>query len=387
MAIGVRILSNNLSGLTTNVTYLPESGGTIDLGTQVFPFEYLSDYYWGTYNCYVPTYATMYPLVISGPPATPTNTPTNTATPTNTPSVTPTNTQTPSVTPTNTQTPSVTPTNTQTPSITPTNTQTPSITPTNTPTTSITASETPTPTVTPTTTQTPSVTPSQTPTISLTPTNTITPTNTPTVTPSTTPPNPTPTPTPTQTQLPLGAYLFIEPTSGATAIGQWQTSQGVYFYGFTNMSQPSSAFQYFQDDIEAYVSFSGWSSGTFPTIIRATVPQTSGGDDSFGQPIYAYNFVTTQVNSSVCSGEAWYTWFIPTSLTNNGVQNQIGLSLAGPGDTVAITMNSTIYANTYTSTGGTLPPATYRVYTTFPDPEFQITNIGNIYFRGNTVVP
>jgi hypothetical protein len=102
MAIGVRILSNNLSGLTTNVTYLPESGGTIDLGTQVFPFEYLSDYYWGTYNCYVPTYATTYSLVISGP--TPTPTTTNTPTPTTTNTPTPTNTQTPTqtVTPTNT---------------------------------------------------------------------------------------------------------------------------------------------------------------------------------------------------------------------------------------------------------------------------------------------
>jgi hypothetical protein len=197
----------------------------------------------------------------------------------------------------------------------------------------------------------------------------------------------TPTNTPSATQLPLGAYLFIEPTSGASAIGQWQQSQGVYFYGFTNMSQPSQAYQYFQDDIDAYVSFSGWSSGVFPTVIRASVPQTSGGNDSYGQPIYAYNFVTTQVNSSVCPTEAWYTWFIPTSLTNNGVQSQITLSLAGPGDGFAVTMNSTIYSNTYVSTGGTLPAATYKVYTTFPDSQFQITNVSNIYFRGNTVVP
>jgi len=98
MAIGVRILSQNLSGQTTNVTFHPESGGTIDLGTQVFPFEYISDYYWGTYNCYVPTYATNYPITIPGPTPTPTVSPTNTATPTLTPTETPTNT--PTVTPT-----------------------------------------------------------------------------------------------------------------------------------------------------------------------------------------------------------------------------------------------------------------------------------------------
>lgn len=131
MAIGVRILSDNLSGLTTDVTYLPESGGTINLGTKVFPFDYLSDYYLGTYNCYVPIYAKLYPLVITGPAPTPTNTPTNTLTPTNTP----TQTCTPTITPTNTSTqgltPTITPTNTITPTITPTNT--PTITPTNLP--------------------------------------------------------------------------------------------------------------------------------------------------------------------------------------------------------------------------------------------------------------
>lgn len=87
MAIGVRILSDNLSGLTTNVTYLPESGGTIDLGTQTFPFNYISDYYFGTYNCYVPTYATTYSVEVTEPDDTPTSTPTST--PTITPSTTP----------------------------------------------------------------------------------------------------------------------------------------------------------------------------------------------------------------------------------------------------------------------------------------------------------
>jgi len=154
MAIGVRILSDNLSGLTTNVTYLPESGGTINLGEQVFPFNYISDYYFGTYNCYVPTYATMYSVVVPGP----TPTPTLTTTPT------PTTTQIPIPTPTVTST--STPTNTQTPTNTSTTTQTPTITPTNTPTTTSTQTPTTTSTQTPTTTstQTPTTTSTQTPT-------------------------------------------------------------------------------------------------------------------------------------------------------------------------------------------------------------------------------
>jgi hypothetical protein len=123
---GILISSENLSGLTANVVYFPESGGTIDLGTQVMPFTYYTDYYYGTYSCYIPTYNYTYDLVIVGP--TPTPTTTSTQTPTNTP----TNTQTQTVTPTNTrtQTPTVTPTNTVTQTATPTIPPTPTPTPT-----------------------------------------------------------------------------------------------------------------------------------------------------------------------------------------------------------------------------------------------------------------
>jgi hypothetical protein len=110
MSVGIRILSNNLSGQTTNVTYFPDTGGTIDLGVQVFPFNYISSYYYGNYDCYVPTYGYLYILNVPRPTTTPT--PTITPTPTLTPSVTPTETPIPSVTPS--ATPTLTPTPTDT---------------------------------------------------------------------------------------------------------------------------------------------------------------------------------------------------------------------------------------------------------------------------------
>jgi hypothetical protein len=86
---GVYISSVSLSGLTTEVTFFPQTGGTtVDLGNQVFPFSYVADYYYGTYNCYVPTYAYAYTVVVPEPSPTPT--PTNTETPSPTPSPTPT---------------------------------------------------------------------------------------------------------------------------------------------------------------------------------------------------------------------------------------------------------------------------------------------------------
>ena len=68
MILGVRILSNNLSGLTANVTFLPVSGGTIDLGEQTIPFNYLNDNPYGTYQFYVPLYDYTYELVVNEPP-------------------------------------------------------------------------------------------------------------------------------------------------------------------------------------------------------------------------------------------------------------------------------------------------------------------------------
>lgn len=195
---GVAIFSENLSGLTTEVTFLPQTGGSINLGEQVFPFSYIADYYYGTYNCYVPTYAYTYTVVVPAPTPTPSPTNTQTSSPTTTPTLT--NTVTPTTTPTSTETPTPTPTNTETP------TQTPSETPTN------------TPTVTPTetTTQTPTPTNTETPTVTLTETPTETPTNTPSETPTNTT-TPTNTETPTQTPTPTHNRFGFAVFSGASS--------------------------------------------------------------------------------------------------------------------------------------------------------------------------
>lgn len=108
---GVTIFSENLSGLTANVTFYPCSGGTISLGDQVFPFNYVDDYYFGQFDCYVPLYDYNYILEIPCPSPTPTVTTTPTETPTATP--TPTPSETPGLTPT--VTPTITPSPTSEP--------------------------------------------------------------------------------------------------------------------------------------------------------------------------------------------------------------------------------------------------------------------------------
>jgi hypothetical protein len=258
----------------------------------------------------------------------------------------------------------------QSPTPTPTNTTTPTVTPSK-------QSPTPTPTNTPTP-QSPTPTPTNTPTKTVTPTKTTTVTPTITVSPSLTP---TSSPLP-----PTKAFLFIEPQSGSTSIGQWMFNNGQTFYGFTNGTAPALNQNKFNQELNIYVDFSGWTSGLFPSIINQDVPQTTGGNDSFGNAIVAYNFKTTKVDKNTVSGKAWYTWMIPTGMTNGLYQTKIDYSVSSPSmPPTTVNTEPTIYSYYFTYSGTTIPQTTYRVYTTYPSTNFNLLNTSDIYFKGNTV--
>jgi len=244
----------------------------------------------------------------------------------------------------------------------------PQPTPTTTPTPSVTASVTPTP-VTPT--PTPTITPSMTVTPTLTPSTTVTPTVTRT-------PNPIP-------PKPLRAFLFIEPYSGSTNIGEYMYNLGYDFYGFTNGTQPSTILSAFTGQMISYVNFSGWTTGNFPKIQEIEVPQVDGGVDSFGNPIFKYNFITTLISANTIGSQAWYTWLIPTGLTNNLIQTEIELSIDNPNVFVTNKTEPTIYSLTFEYGGTSIAQGVYRVYTTFPSLNFQLFDNQNIYFKGGTV--
>jgi hypothetical protein len=342
MAIGVRIMSVNLSGFTTNVTYLPESGGTIDLGTQVFPFDYLSDYYWGTYNCYVPTYATVYSIQVIAP------TPTPTVTPTLTPGLTPTATETPTQTPTNT----ATPTNTQT--------------------------------STPTNTATPGFTPSQTPTNTTTPTNTETPT-------------PTTTPTVTPTNLPFSAFIFPEPLDSVSQaqLGQYMFNNGSSWYGFGNSGGVPSTVNY-ANNMLIYSQFSGWTGGngnfiTNVTYLNGSIRQLPGsGVDSFGCVQNQYTFGTVEVNTTEINPAIQYNYtiWIPLAGVGGSLTNMtVDIGQATPcssTDSDSIIPDPTLSVlNVTVPSGQILPAGVYRVLWNFTMPQ-SLPLTSSIYFKGES---
>lgn len=337
MSQSITIKSINYDGEVANILFKPYNEiVVINLGNQVLPYLFVPGLLtppkgvYGTYTILV--LDSDCPNILNVPLPTPTVTPTVTTTKTQTP------------------TPTVTPT------VTPTFNPCPPIPPTRTP--------TPTKTVTKTPTSTPGTSP--------TPTNTQTPTKT-----------PTPTPTPV-----YFANLFIEPMSGATEIGQWMFDGESNFFGFSNNSQPNQNQTQFNLDMNRYVDFSGWTSGLFPSVIRQSVPQQSGGLDRFGNPIIKYNFLTTEILQNTIPVTAWYTWIIPVSLTNNQRQTSIDFNSDGdPNSLATVNTERTINTYTFTYSGGTIPPTTYRVYTTFPHRIFALNNNQSIYFRGNNVSP
>ena len=388
MSNTITIQSINYSGEVANILFKPNGVNVvINLGNQVLPYVFNPTLLTPPRTVYG-----VYTILVDGADCSvilnvPLPTPTMTPTPTVTPSVTPTNTVTPTPTPTYNPC-SISPTPNPTPSITPTHTNTPTITQT--------PGASATPTQTPTTTQTP------TPTITVTPTDPcvqyltnelgdliltesgdyIISENNPCITPT---PTPTRTPTPTPVYF---AYLFIEPVSGSTNIGQWMYDSGRNFFGFTNYSQPTQDQTDFNIDMNTYVNFSGWTNGLFPTLIQQTVPQTSGGEDSFNNSIVAYNFLTTEIPNNYVNGYGWYTWMIPVSLTNNERQTIIDINTSNsPNLMTGVGTESTINSYTFTYTGTTITPTTYRVYTTYPNTIFKITDTQNIYMRGNTITP
>jgi hypothetical protein len=213
---------------------------------------------------------------------------------------------------------------------------------------------------------------------------TLTPTPTPTVTP-------TITPTPT---LPARyAYLFIETynvngVTGNQALGQYMYDLGnTNFYGFTNGFTPDfNNDSQFELDMNQYIDYSGWTSGSLPEIRTQIVPRVSGGEDEFGNPIVAQNFTTHEIPAGTVDKMAWYTWIIPTGATI-GIQDTIDYNNNGnPNILTSANLEDDIKSVAFEYTGSTLPTGTYRVYTTFADTAFRLTNNETIYFKGGSVI-
>ena len=181
--------------------------------------------------------------------------------------------------------------------------------------------------------------------------------------------------------------MTIEPQGQASTFNGWMASQGSTFRGYWVNGPTTANSVTFNQQMDAYLRYSGWG-GNAPAIITGIISPTSGGNDAYGNPITAYLFQTTQVAAGTTPTNAWYTWYVSTGATNGQIMTQIGTNTAGnPNALTARNLNSTIATIPVGFTGSTIPPGTYRVYTTYSNTEFRINaSANNVYFKGNTLI-
>ena len=173
--------------------------------------------------------------------------------------------------------------------------------------------------------------------------------------------------------------LFIEPVSGNTLIGNYMNSLSSKFFGFSNGVAPSTNQTDFDFEMNKYLDFSGWTSGEFPDIIKTTVV------DAFRAVVTNFNFLPINLSANTISGDAWYTFIIPTGFTDGKYQKEVVFASSNIYSQSNISMNPTIYSNYFNYTGYSYNRTTYRVYTTFPSPEFLLSNGTDLFFSGSTI--
>ncbi len=92
----VLINSVNYLGQVSDITFNPQTGGTVSLGSQLIPYYYTADYVYGTYSLFFSAFNSTCEFTLLAPTPTPTATITDTPTQTPTPTITPTVTVSPS---------------------------------------------------------------------------------------------------------------------------------------------------------------------------------------------------------------------------------------------------------------------------------------------------
>jgi len=52
MSNGILISSSNFNGQVGDITFYPDTGGTVSVGSQILPYTFYTDYYYGSYQIY-----------------------------------------------------------------------------------------------------------------------------------------------------------------------------------------------------------------------------------------------------------------------------------------------------------------------------------------------
>lgn len=133
-----------------------------------------------------------------------------------------------------------------------------------------------------------------------------------------------------------------------------------------------------------------WIDGRLPQIMQVDVPQTSGGIDTFGNPVQAFNFKTVKIaKNTVNDSFSHVVVLIPINAMNNDTKRQRRIHIVEKNGTA--TKSSTVYTtdNVLSGTvinynGNRIPAGQYRVYSTYPSTgmRLNLNSTNDVYIRG-----
>ena len=163
-----------------------------------------------------------------------------------------------------------------------------------------------------------------------------------------------------------------------------QANQGAItpqFRGFNvaGFSVPSNVSANFDTQMNAYISFTGWTgnlaNGEEPAIITSPVTAASFGP------------VQIPIGAFTASSSNWVTVFVPTGATPGQKYSTIKNGTSNP-PTTSRNMDTVYNSMLINYSGSTnLPAGVYRMYTTYVGTGFQLsTSVLPNYFQSGTLV-
>ena len=194
-------------------------------------------------------------------------------------------------------------------------------------------------------------------------------------------------------QTSLKAYIFVEPVSKHVMIKNHLKplpfTGRLPFVGFHGVGLGENLKSNFPN-FPNYINMPHWIDGRLPQIMQVDIPQTSGGIDTFGNTVEAFNFKTVKITKNTVNDRfSWIIVLIPINAMSNDTKRQRRIHVVEQSGNIR--RSSTVYTtdNVISGTvinynGNRIPAGQYRVYSTYPSPgmRLNLNSTNDVYIRG-----
>jgi hypothetical protein len=138
-----------------------------------------------------------------------------------------------------------------------------------------------------------------------------------------------------------------------------------------------------------YINMPHWIDGRLPQIMQVDIPQTSGGIDTFGNTVEAFNFKTVKITKNTVNDRfSWIIVLVPINAMNNDTKRQRKIHIVEKSGN--ITRSSRVYTTDNVLSGAVInyngnriPAGQYRIYsTTDRGMVLNLNSTNDVYIRG-----